>query len=575
MTTPTPTDALPDRPPRLPGLAVVLLVAAVFAPGVDGEFVWDDQVGLVESWGYRRPAAEAIRFAFTTTALGHWQPLTWLSFSLDHAIWGLEALGFRCTNLVVHAVAALAVMAMASELLRRAYPTATVAIRAWGAGLAAALFAVHPLRVESVCWAIERRDLLSCAGLAASVWAYLVADRSPRPGRWRAVSIACFALSLLSKAWGVSLVAVLVAIDLYPARRLPWRRLLAAKLPYIALAIPVALLARHAQHSAGAMADWTRYPLERRVAQAVYGIAFYPWKTVLPTSLSPLYELEGAHAATWAGRHVAAGAFALVVTIAAIAVWRRTRAPLVAWVSYLALVSPVLGFFQSGMQEVADRYAIVATIPFTVLAAGGAIGLASRGVRIRRAVVATSVLAVGALGALATRYIPHWRDERALWTRVLEIQPTSWMAHHGLGLVLHRDGDNRRALRLLERAAALGDHVECYAALGMVRLRTGAARAAVADLDRALAIDPRHAPARYHRALARRAYGDRDGELEDLARATELAPEAWKPWGAYGRALAEAGRIGPANAAFARALEVAPDVARSGLAQQRAESLRR
>src|SRR5437870_4890194 len=330
-------------PARLrPGVAA-LLVAAVsvcFLPALGSQFVlWDDDMNFTDNPSYRGLSASHLRWMFTTLYGGHYQPLSWLTLGLDYTIWAMNPTGYHLTNLLLHAASALLVYRMIVALVPG------VGARAALAG--ALLFAIHPLRVESVAWATERRDVLSALFYLATVLGYLRLVQAKRDGRpwrgWLAASVGCFLLSLLSMAWGITLPLVLLALDVYPLRRLVRRRdavpLLLEKIPYAALALGGAVLAQLASNQVPAKRTLAQHGLVERAAQAAYGLVFYLWKTLVPIRLSPVYLLEQTLRPT-APRYLASAAIVVGVTAAAVLLRRRAPWATVARACYAPVPPP-------------------------------------------------------------------------------------------------------------------------------------------------------------------------------------------------------------------------------------------
>jgi hypothetical protein len=251
---------------------VVAAVVAAFSPALSAGFVnWDDPGLVLENPHFRGLDAARLRWMLASFHMGHWHPLTWLTFALDHALWGMDPRGYHLTNLALHALTALLVYALARRLF--AVTGAAEPARTLAAAVAALLFAVHPLRVESVGWVTERRDVVSAPLLVLAVLAWLrFAERGGRA--WYAASLVAFALSLLGKAWGITLPAILLLLDAWPLRRIgrvPVARLVAEEAPFVALAGAAAAIAYVAQRSAGAMADAAPLGWLQRAMQALYG----------------------------------------------------------------------------------------------------------------------------------------------------------------------------------------------------------------------------------------------------------------------------------------------------------------
>ncbi len=505
-------------------LVIVAAVLACFLPALHGDFVaWDDDLNFTENPNYRGLAPAQLRWMATTFHGGHYQPLTWLTLALDHAVWGMDPTGYHLTSVLLHAVNAVFVYRLIIALLART----SLPVGGFPAAAGALFFAIHPLRVESVAWASERRDVLSGLFWLLALLAYLRMQEGPRT-RWYLVSLGCFALSLLSKAWGITLPLVLLVLDAYPLGRFaPGRArlpVLREKVPYAILAAAGAALAVAAVRPIAATRTLAEHGVLARAAQAAYGLWFYLGKTVAPVRLSPLYLLE-LRLDPAAPRYVAALAGTAAAT-AVLALGRR-RWPWAAAAAacYAIVVSPVLGFVQTGPQIAADRYTYLACLPWAVLVAAGVARLGRSGPALRAAGWGASAVGLVVLGVLTYRQTGVWRDSRTLWEHALRLDPRSWVAYTNRGVT--RDG-------------------------------AGDPDGALADWSAAIAIHPGYALAWYDRGSARRARGDLDGALTDLNVAIVLNPRDARAWNNRGWAREVKGDVRGAAADYAEALRVAP-----------------
>ena len=500
-------------PPAL--VAVAVLVA--FSPVVGNEFVlWDDDLNLTDNPHYRGFSWPHLRWMATTVHGGHWQPLTWASFALDYTVWGLNPTAYHLGNLLLHATTAVLCWLLLVALLRRAFaPVAAGRLPALelAAAAGALFFAIHPLRVESVAWASERRDVLSGVFWVATLLAYVRMTESTQRRRWYVASLACFVLSLAAKAWGMTLPLVLLLLDVYPLRRRPS---LAEKVPYAVLALGAAVLAFLAQRAQPAMQTLAQHGPVERVAQAAYGLAFYVWKTLVPLGLYPAYLLEGRLDPT-AARYVVSFVVVAAITALVVVRWRPWAA--VAWATYVVIVSPVLGFVQTGPQIAADRYTYLACLPFAALAAAAVYRAPARPAR----AIAAAVLV--ALGVLTYRQSLTWHDTRTLWEHVLALDPTNWIAYTNRGVARQAAGDVDGALADYETALRWNPgYAEARNDRGIVRYLRGDVDGALADYDAALRVRPEYADAYLNRGLARQAKGDATGALADFGAAIRLRP---------------------------------------------------
>jgi tetratricopeptide (TPR) repeat protein len=576
--------------------AIFLFAFLAFSPALGGEFLnWDDNLVLTDHSDWRGLGWEQVRFAFTTFRAGHYHPLTWLSFGLDHALWGMNPQGYHFVNLLLHATAATLFYFVILRLLRGSGPEGmqSASFRAGrdvvnrlAAAAGALLFAVHPLRVESVAWITERRDVLSGCLLVLAVLAWLKwTDDGGR--RWYWIAFGAFALSLLSKAWGITLPFALLFMDVCPLRRfITGRRaeVLKEKLPFFLLAAVAGVLAFVAQRRVGAMNVVEGHTGIERVIQSAYGLFFYVGKSVVPIAQNPLYALKPSFN-PFEAKYLAGAAAAVALTVVAVLLRKRRPEWLAAWAIYAVSVAPVLGLAQAGPQLVAERYSYLSCLPFAVLAAAG-LAMGSR----RGAFIAAG-LAIAALGFQSWRYSHEWRDSISLWTvavrhdpenaqawfnlgsgkldrgdmqgafsdlsRVIEINPNFASAYINRGIArMERDpqgaiADFDAAIRILP------EPVDALVNRGWVRFGTRDVAGGIADFDAALRINPRHYQGLLRRGIARLQRHEVAEAKKDLAEAIRVKPGDPDAWYVRGQARDEEGDLDGAIADYAQALNVA------------------
>lgn len=438
---------------------VVAMGYLAFYPALSAEFVnYDDNKLFVDNTSYRGFTAKNLKWMFTTTFMGHYQPMTWLSSAIDYKISGDQPFSYHRTNLILHALNVILVYFVAMHLFRVVWKEKEklnlIAIF-FASAVAALLFGLHPLRVESVAWASERRDVLSVFFLLGSLLAYL---RAVTPGevrllswRWYGLSCLCLMLSLLSKAWGMSFFVILMVLNVYPLRRLPskWSNLFDRKykliwiqlFPFIILGVIAAGVAGYAQRSAlNTMVPLTEWGLLERAVQAFYGLAFYIGKTVWPTSLAALYELpqelQFSNIKYWLSI-----LFVVLATTVLILLRKRLPAITSAGVVYLILLAPVLGFFQSGPQFVADKYSYVSCIGWAVVIGGGLFYFWQRKplgiMHLGSGVVVTIV--IGLLFTMTWQQTKVWNNSKSLWNHALAVGAESSIAHTNLGTLFRHE----------------------------------------------------------------------------------------------------------------------------------------
>ncbi len=449
-------------------LAVAGATFCAFIPAIDNQFVnWDDDKVLLEQYGYRGFSPVHLSWMFNSVVMGHYQPITWLTYALDYAIYdGLDPRGFHLTNILFHSANAMLFYFLALSLLRltlcgrRHKPDLALYI---AAVLAALFFGVHPLRTESVAWVTERRDVVSTFFLLTSVLLYgrYVADRDAGKG-WYTASVLALVLSLMSKAWGITLPLVLLIMDVYPYRRItwgadsPWRqqakKACLDKIPYALPALWVAYVSLQAQSVGQVMKSVSEYGWPERIGQSCFGLVFYLVKTVVPSKLAPIYEIP-VEMNPLAVRFLLAGLLVVVVTVGLIAMRKRWPFGLASWLICAVVLSPVLGIAQSGPQLAADRYSYISCMPWALLAAA----LVLRLMRTQLAMIAIlgSLAAIVGLAGASWQQCKTWRTSQTLWEHTLSLYPESWNAHVNLGSALQPGGEHRAALKHFDAALAI------------------------------------------------------------------------------------------------------------------------
>src|SRR5437667_8719796 len=328
---------------------IALVTFAAFLPTLQNQFVnWDDDDNFLGNPHYRGLTWTHLRWMWTTH-LGHYIPLTWLTFGLDYVLWGMNPVGYHLTSLALHMTSSVVFYAIGVRLFAaaRLAPGDGVAGKL-GAAVAASLFAVHPLRVESVAWATERRDVLCGLFFLLAVLAYLRACDTPAgEGRWRRwywAALGLGALALLSKSMAVTLPLVLLVLDVYPLGRLGgdrggWsgpaaRWVWAEKLPFVALSAGASAMALLALEHVKGIKPIAALGVGDRVAISVYSLAFYLWKMGAPLNLSPLYELPE-RIEPLSRPYLGAAAVVAAVSAAALLLRRRWPALAPVWVGYV------------------------------------------------------------------------------------------------------------------------------------------------------------------------------------------------------------------------------------------------
>jgi len=484
----------------------------------DGEYVTHNPVVL------QGLTLRGVAWAATTFQASNWHPLTWLSHMLDVSLFGTQPLGHHATSLALHvANAGVFYFALARATGAR-----------WTSALAAALFALHPLRVESVAWIAERKDVLCAFFYLVSLVGWGRWVRGDRRGY--AWALAAFALALLAKPMAVSLPFALLIADFWPLRRPLGASLLREKLPFFMLAAASCAVTLVAQLSTGASEAWLRPSFAARLAFVPVEYLRYLELTVWPSGLAVLYPLPGESL----GAGEVALALAVLAAVTALAVAQRRARPWLAagWLWFGVTLLPVLGLVHVGFQGVADRYTYLPSLGLSVALAFAAAELAER-LRAPLALRAgVTALALGALVWLTHRQVEFWRDGIALYDRALAVTEGNFAIHAFLADEL--DDAGRRADAVAHYREALRirpDFPHAHYDLGVMAEAEGRDAEAMSEYRAALAANPDFAAAHFNLANLLGISGAIDEAAAHYRRVLELDPS--HPGARQGLALAE------------------------------------
>ena len=549
---------------RFAPLLAAALGALAFLPALGAEFVnWDDEVSFLRNPDYRGFGLTHLRWMFTTTLLGHWSPLTWMTWSLNYVMGGLDPFGYHLLSVLLHAINIALFYLVARHLLARgtgSSPSSPAVVA--GALFAALVFGAHPLRAESVAWISGRRDVLCATFYLAATLAYLrgVAGGGSITARGWGLSVAAFAAALLAKGSALTLPLTLLLLDVYPLRRraLGWRGLLVEKLPYALLAAGAAGMAIVVRQDSGNLTDYGRYGVGARVALTGYTLWFYPWKTFWPSGLAANYELP-AQVRLSEPRFVVALVAVVAITAILIRLRRRWPAGLTAWISSAIVLAPISGAVRSGEQLAADRYSYLSALGLAVLAGAALTWMLQRGARQRLAGVMAAGAAVGALAVGTWLQTATWHDSETLWRRAVSIDPACSLCVSNLGRVIAKEerldeaeGFARRAIDL--RPDRPGPHEN----MGVILMAQQRYPEAEEQFRAVVTIRPTHAPSRNNLGVALATRG-RDAEAEsEFREAARLSPRLVDAPGNLGALYLRQRRYDDAIAWFREALTIEP-----------------
>lgn len=561
------SEARPDPPaptPRIPAwllaLGLAVLTAALYAPALRHAFLALDDPDYVTA----NPAVQrglgwaGIGWAFTTGHASNWHPLTWLSHQLDVSLWGDNPAGHHAGNLLLHTASAVCLF----FVLRR------LTGAHWRALVVAGLFAWHPLRLESVAWVAERKDVLSGFLFLLTLYSYAryVAVRTgagtPKEVRgWYLATALALAGGLMSKPMLVTTPAVLLLLDYWPLRRAThgWRALVIEKLPFLGLSVASCLVTYLVQDAGGAVRTLEAHPLGERIANAAVSVAFYVRDAFWPQRLSVFYP----HPGSWPVGSVVTAAVLLAV-VTAVAWWRRRDQPALwfGWCWFGGMLVPTLGLVQVGEQSRADRYTYLPMIGVS-LALVWLIADWVRHSRARRAVAGgLAVLALAAAATSTVQQLRYWRDSETLFARALAVTDRNFVAHHALGHHRLELGNLDGAAEEIARALAVRPRfADALNNLGSVRWQQGRRAEAIEQFRAAVAAAPGFVLARANLGTALLEDGRAEEAIGELARAARARPDDAEIQLQLGNAHVALEETDAAAACFERAIALRPELA--------------
>jgi len=518
------------------GVALAILVGGTYGRVVQNGFIdYDDPAYVTDNPQVRSGLTlDTAAWALRTGYHANWHPLTWMSHALDCELFGLNPAGHHLVSVGLHAANAVLLLLVLHAL--------TGAV--WRSAAVAALFAAHPLHVESVAWVAERKDVLSTLFAMLVLLAY--ARHAARPTKAARVLIPVFfALGLMAKPMLVTLPFVLLLLDVWPLRR--WNRLvppfvlIREKLPLFALAAASSVVTWVVQHRGGAVTPFEVLPMGTRVGNAAIAYVTYLARMFWPEGLGVLYPIAFALPA-WK----VIGACAILATITTATVAARRRAPYLAvgWLWYLGTLVPVIGIVQVGVQSAADRYTYLPLVGVFIMIAWGLTDLFGVSAFSRTVLAASAVLAVAVCSVLAWRQVGRWRDSETIFTHTLATTSGNYVIHSNLGGVLLRENRIDEAVSHLEQARRIRpDHAATLSNLGVAAMRRGNLDEATALFQEALKANPAHLEAQLN--------------LRDVLAKKRASNPAMATF-QRGNALRDQGRLEDAEAAYREAIALDP-----------------
>jgi tetratricopeptide (TPR) repeat protein len=538
-------------------LALVLVTLAVFYQVRSFGFInLDDHDYVSENSNIQAGfTLQSVKWAFTTIHTGYWHALTWFSYMLDWQLFGLNAAGYHITNLIFHIANTLLLFLVLKRM--------TNAI--WQSAFVAALFALHPLHVESVAWIAERKDVLSTFFLLLAIWAYVRYVKNPKL-KWYLISLVLFALGLMAKPMLVTLPFVLLLLDYWPLNRISrinWQtiyRLILEKVPFIFLAAVLSVVTFIAQQSSMAVASLNMIPIRFRICNALISYLEYIGKMFWPTQLAFFYPYPVENASILFT--VTSAVLLIAATIFVLRFAKKHRYLLTGWFWYIVTLLPVIGLVQVGSQAMADRYTYVSLIGLFIIIAWSMPELLDKLPYRKIVLVTSSFIVLSVFTVLSYFQLSYWKDNITLCRHALEVTKDNYMAHFVMTDMLFEQNRTEEALQHIYETVRINpDYVPAINSLGVALGRKGKIDEAIGYYKKAIEINPRFVETHLNLASALEAKGRFTEALEQYRAALALSamPDDPDILNRLGCALANSGELDEAVSFYNKALRKAPD----------------
>jgi Flp pilus assembly protein TadD len=542
-------------------LALTVITLAVYWHLTSAGFVIYDDANYVSDNPHVQSGLNwtGLVWAFTTGRAGNWHPLTWISHMIDCGLFGLQAGRHHLVNILFHTANTLLLFSLFRQM--------TGAV--WRSAVVAALFAWHPLHVESVAWIAERKDVLSTFFWTLALLAYAAYVRRPAKARY-ALLLALFALALLAKPMVVTLPFLLLLLDFWPLKRASlekntakakasrdsWPRLLLEKLPLIALSGASCIITYHAQAAEGATDKLGAISLALRLGNALVAYACYLGKIFWPAHLAVFYPYNQ----TLPAWQVTGAALVIGgITSAAFLALRTRPYFLAGWFWFLGTLVPAIGFVQVGLQAMADRYTYVPATGIFIILVWGAAELAVMRPKAKIPLGALALMALTGCIAKTVMQEDYWQSPERLFRHSLEVTTDNPVMEYNLGFALQEQGKEKEAIVAYENSLGLNPNQNpAHNNLGMCLAKIGKDTEACAHYREALRLNPSIWATHLDYGLALRAMGDTAGALAEFSESIRLEPENSQPHFSLGVLLLSLGRLTEAEQELAKATQLNP-----------------
>lgn len=505
------TDMLNKRHFYVICLFLVVATLAVYWQVLDNDFVdYDDNDYVTENIRVHKGVTfDSLIWAFTSSHAANWHPITWVSHMFDCQLYGLNPSGHHLTSLLFHVANTLLLLLILVRM--------TGAL--WQSSFVAALFALHPIHVESVAWVAERKDVLSTFFMMLTVWAYILYVKKGEVKRYL-LAVLFFMLGLMSKPMLITLPFILLMLDFWPLgrlclirdtrnvvtgqhtnERLDIFRLLWEKIPFFVLAVGSSVVTFIVQERGGAVQLLKTFSLQTRIINAFVSYTEYIVNMVWPVKLAFLYPHPGNSLPLWKG--IVAGLALVLITVLVIRKARKFPYITVGWFWYVVTLIPVIGIVQVGLQAMSDRYTYVTLIGLFVIIAWGANDLLSKWSHRKMWLGTLAAILLPVLMVLTWKQVQYWENSITLFKHALKYTSNNLLVHNYLGTTLGMQGRTEEAIEHFLKAVQLKpDYAEAHCNLGVTLVRKGHIKEAIARFREALRLNPDHVKAKYNLSRA-------------------------------------------------------------------------
>ncbi|MGA2780977.1 MAG: tetratricopeptide repeat protein [Smithella sp.] len=554
---------------------LIVTSCAAFGRIASNDFInFDDNKYITENNNIQSGInPESIKWAFTSLDVFYWHPLTWLSHMFDWSLFGANASGHHLVSLLLHIGAVIFLFLFLNKTTNNIWPSA----------FAAAFFALHPLRVESVAWAAERKDVLSMFFGMVCLYAYAFYAENLKLSRYF-LSLILFALALMSKPMMVTLPFILMLLDYWPLGR--WQKamdesarkkfnsargLIWEKIPFILLTIASSIVTFQGQNKEGAVTPIEALPFLKRGINAIISYIAYLEKTFWPVDLAVFYPYENS-LTLW--KVIIPGLILMLITVIVIYYIKKLPFLFVGWFWYLGTMIPLIGLIQAGSQAMADRHTYLPSVGIAIMLSWGILYLVkSESIR-RKILLPASIAVLAILAVLTWRQCGYWKNSIKLWNHALSVTKNNYIAHVGLGIALFNEGKVKEAIDHYNKVIMMPYQIltfnddylysfygTIYSNRGKAYTELGLYQFAFEDYNKSIRLNPKNAGLYDNRGLTYYKLDQHQRAIEDFNEAIRLKPDYANYYNDRGNSYNKLSQHQRALDDYTKAIHLKPDYA--------------